>query len=42
METTKSIFSISQSGYIDNDQSSSQQTNVVEIVKSGIEKIAEK
>lgn len=42
METTKSIFSISQSGYIDNDQSSSQQTNVVEIVKSGIEKIADK
>ena len=39
METTKSIFSISPSGYIDNDQSSSQQTNVVEIIKSSIDKI---
>jgi hypothetical protein len=42
METTKSIFSISQSGYIDNEQSNSQQTNVIEIIKSGIDKIGNK
>ncbi|PRM87131.1 hypothetical protein [Aliarcobacter cryaerophilus] len=39
METTKSIFAISPSGYIENENSGSGQTNVVEIIKSGIDKI---
>lgn len=39
METTKSIFAISSSGYIENENSNAQQTNVVEIIKSGIDKI---
>lgn len=39
METTKSIFAISPSGYIENESSGSGQTNVVEIIKSGIDKI---
>lgn len=41
METTKSIFAISPSGYLDNDNLNAQQTNIVEIVKSSIDKISE-
>lgn len=39
LETTKSIFSVSPSGYIDSDTNGSQQTNVIEIVKSGLNSI---
>lgn len=36
METTKSIFSVMPSGYIDNEQSSvGKNTNIIEIIKSG-------
>lgn len=39
METTKSIFALTASGYIDSDGPGSNQTNVIEIVKSGMESI---
>lgn len=39
METTKSIFTLAPSGYIENDSSGSKQTNVVEIVKTGIDSV---
>lgn len=40
METTKSIFTLTSSGYIDGDSSGSKQTNVIEIVKSGMESMS--